>query len=73
MRATKDPPVYTFSVGPTAVPKTSFLGQCSDTSMCIRFVTDLFETIDLKTNEKGVYPTSAAVLRDVYGVLRPVY
>ena len=31
---------------------------------------DLFETISLKTSEKGVVPTSAAMLRDVRTLLR---
>lgn len=63
-----DTGVVTMSVRPTKVPITSFFGQCSDTSMCCRFETDIFETIELKTDEKGVYPTSAAVLRDCFDV-----
>jgi homoserine dehydrogenase len=56
------------SVKPMNVPKTSFFGQCGDTSMCVRFETDIFEEIELKTKEKGVYPTSAAVLRDCFDI-----
>jgi hypothetical protein len=36
--------------------------------MCVRFSTDIFEEIELKTKEEGVYPTSAAVLRDCFDV-----
>ena len=60
--------VVTMSVKPTKVSMTSFFGQCSNTSMCCRFETDIFETIELKTDEKGVYPTSAAVLRDCFEI-----
>ena len=37
--------------------------------MGIVFETDLFETVSLKTSEKGVVPTAAAVLRDVNTLL----
>ena len=56
------------SVQPIRVPQESFFGRCENTSMCVQFVTDIFETIELKTDEKGVYPTSAAVLRDCFDV-----
>ena len=60
---------YTYTVAPERVKFDSHLGACRGTSMCCRYVTDVFETIDLHTNEKGVYPTAAAVLRDCYDVL----
>jgi homoserine dehydrogenase len=56
------------SVKPMSVPQHSFFGQCNNTSMCVRFSTDIFEEIELKTKEEGVYPTSAAVLRDCFDV-----
>eukprot|EP00121_Abeoforma_whisleri_P003045 Awhi_evm1s2735 len=56
---------YTFSVQPTKVKSSSFLANCTNTDMCIVFTTDIYETISMKTNETGVYPTSAAVLRDI--------
>eukprot|EP00938_MAST-03A_sp_MAST-3A-sp1_P002078 g2078.t1 len=56
---------YTFSVKPIEVKIDSFLGSCDGTSMCVQFRTDIYETISMMTDEKGVYPTSAAVLRDV--------
>ena len=63
-----DDNTISMSVCPTRVTKDSFFGRCSDTSMCVQFDTDIFETIELKTNEKGVYPTSAAVLRDCFDI-----
>ena len=56
------------SVKPMCVDTDSFFGQCNDTSMCVRFETDIFEEIEMKTKEKGVYPTAAAVLRDCFDV-----
>lgn len=53
-------------VRPRNVAIGSFFGRCNDTSMCVEFATDIYETIQMKTDEKGVYPTSAAVLRDCY-------
>jgi len=58
----------TLSVKPTRVSLHSFFGRCSDTSMCVRFDTDIYEEIEMMTYEKGVYPTSAAVLRDCFDV-----
>ncbi len=60
---------YSYTVAPERVKIDSHLGQCKGTSMCCRYVTDIFETIDLRTDEKGVYPTAAAVLRDCFDVL----
>ena len=48
---------------PERVKTDSHLGACRGTSMCCRYVTDIFETIDLCTDEKGVYPTAAAAQR----------
>mmetsp|Transcript_18741 Transcript_18741/g.24489 ORF Transcript_18741/g.24489 Transcript_18741/m.24489 type:complete len:360 (+) Transcript_18741:106-1185(+) len=56
---------YQYAVGPTKVPLNSFLGNSNETDMCIVFTTDIYETISLKTNETGVFPTSAAVIRDI--------
>ena len=60
---------YRYTVTPERVKLDSHLGSCRGTSMCCRYVTDIFETIDLCTDEKGVWPTAAAVLRDCYDVL----
>jgi homoserine dehydrogenase len=60
---------FTYTVAPERVKIDSHLGNCQGTSMCCRYVTDIFETIDLRTDEKGVYPTAAAVLRDCFDVL----
>ena len=60
---------FTLTVGPERVKRDGFLGNCAGTSMCCRYVTDIFETIDLCTNEKGVWPTAAAVCRDCYDIL----
>merc|ERR1711964_297637 len=59
---------YDLSVQPEEVPLNSFLGRCGDTSMCIQFETDIFENISLMTDEKGVFPTAAAILRDIIDV-----
>jgi len=59
---------YDLSVQPEEVPIDSFLGRCGDTSMCIEFETDIFENISLMTDEKGVFPTAAAILRDIIDV-----
>ena len=56
---------YTFSVRPMEVKIDSYLGSCDGTSMCVQFRTDIYETISMMTDEKGVYPTSAAILRDI--------
>jgi len=61
---------YELSVKPEQVPVNSFLGRCADTSMCIEFHTDIFENISMMTDEKGVEPTAAAVLRDILDVSR---
>merc|ERR1711900_120875 len=59
---------YDLSVQPEDVPTDSFLGRCGDTSMCIEFETDIFENISLMADEKGVFPTAAAILRDIIDV-----
>jgi homoserine dehydrogenase len=61
---------FKLSVCPTLVLTTSFFGQCTDTDMSVVFVSDEFETISLKTNEKGVFPTAAAVLRDCCTIIK---
>jgi homoserine dehydrogenase len=38
--------------------------------MGIEFETDIFETIAMRTGETGVYPTAAAMLRDVVHPMR---
>jgi len=55
---------YDLCVQPECVPRASFFGSCVESSMCVTFETDIFENVDMKTDEKGVYPTAAAVLRD---------
>lgn len=67
--ATDGNSTYKYTVSPERVKLDSHLGSCRGTSMCCRYVTDIFETIDLCTDEKGVWPTAAAVLRDCYDVL----
>lgn len=61
---------YTLTVAPRAVSIDSFFGRCDGTSMNCRFATDIYETIEMQTDEKGVYPTSAAVLRDCFGIFK---
>lgn len=55
---------FRLTVRPEKVEKYSFLGSCEDTDMCVVFRSDEFETISLKTDEKGVFPTASAMLRD---------
>lgn len=62
-------PTYELTVQPECVPKASFLGSCVDTDMCIVFESDEFEIISMKTNEKGVFPTASAMLRDCYSIV----
>ena len=52
-------------VAPILVPQVSFLGGITGWEMGVEFVTDLFETMKLKIDETSVFPTSAAVLRDI--------
>ena len=59
---------FELSVRPEEVLQTSFLGSCVESDMCCRFRTDIFENIEMKTDEKGVYPTAAAVLRDCFTI-----
>lgn len=61
---------FSLSVCPQLVDRCSFLGQCSGTSMCVTFTSEEFETISLKTNEEGVFPTAAAMLRDCCTIRR---
>lgn len=61
---------YTFKVEPKRVPATSFLGSCIGTDMGIIIATDTFEVQSFKTNETGVTPTSAAMLRDMVAIAR---
>ena len=56
---------YALSVAPERVPAASAVGGCCDTDMCVVFDTDIYERVTLKTNETGVFPTAAAMLRDV--------
>ena len=56
---------YVLTVAPTRVPATSFLGGCVATDMGVIFETDIYETQSFKTNETGVFPTAAAMLRDL--------
>mgnify|MGYP001276458807 CR=1 FL=1 len=65
VRREKNSSEYALSVKPIEVKIDSFLGSCDGTSMCVQIRTDIYETISMMTDEKGVYPTSAAVLRDV--------
>lgn len=61
---------YNLSVKAEKLPQASFLGACVDTEMCVIFQTDIYETQSFKTNETGVTPTSAAVLRDLLSLER---
>ena len=38
--------------------------------MCVVFESSEFETISMKTNEQGVYPTSAAMIRDCMHIIK---
>jgi homoserine dehydrogenase len=64
--------LYALSVKPTRVKDNSFFGGCSDSDMCVVFRSDEFETISMKTDEKGVFPTSCAMLRDCFGIIRSI-
>lgn len=66
----KKPPLYSLSVRPERVKSDSFFGACTDSDMCVVFHSDEFETISLKTDEKGVFPTASAMLRDCYTIIR---
>ena len=61
---------YDLSVEPRRVKRTSFLGSCVDTDMCVIFQSDEFEKISMKTNETGVFPTASAMLRDCFKIIR---
>ena len=61
--------VYDFAVAPKALEKASFLGSFSGCDMGIAVHTDIFETVFLKTDEQGVFPTAAAMLRDLNSIL----
>ena len=61
---------YTLQVGPKPVPKASFLGSCIGTDMGIIITTNTFEVQSFKTNETGVTPTSAAMLRDMVTIAK---
>jgi homoserine dehydrogenase len=63
-------PRYTLSVQPERVKADSFFGTCTDSDMCVVFRSDEFETISMKTDEKGVFPTAAAMLRDCFTIIR---
>ena len=45
-------------------------GGCVESDMCVTFRSNEFETISLKTDEKGVFPTAAAMLRDCFAIIR---
>jgi homoserine dehydrogenase len=61
---------YSLSVNPEAVKKTSFIGSCVGSDMCCMFQSDEFERIMMKSDEKGVFPTACAMLRDIFTVQR---
>ena len=63
-------PRYSLAVAPKRVEAHSFLGSCQETDMCVVFDSSEFETISMKTNETGVYPTSAAMLRDCMHIIK---
>jgi homoserine dehydrogenase len=52
-------------VRPEAIPVDSFLGGFRGSDMGIVFETDIYETVYMKTDEEGVFPTAAAMLRDL--------
>jgi homoserine dehydrogenase len=68
-RSGRDGGSYILSVGPARVAKASFLGGCVGTDMGIEITTDIFEMQSFKTNETGVTPTAAAMLRDFYSLV----
>ena len=63
---------YKLTVKPVRVKKSSFFGNCVDSDMCVVFRSDEFETISMKTDEKGVFPTAAAMLRDCFTIIRSI-
>ena len=52
------------------VKMNSFLANCRDSDMCVIFESSEFETISMKTNETGVYPTAAAMIRDCSHIIK---
>ena len=69
--ATSSSSSYDLKVAPESVDQHSFLASCDGSSMCCTFTTDVFETVKMQTDEKGVYPTSSAVLRDIRTIVFP--
>lgn len=61
---------YVLTVKPTRVKNESFFGGCSETDMCAVFRSDEFETVSIKNDETGVFPTSSAMLRDCFSIIR---
>ena len=51
------------------VLKNSFIANCDNTDMAIVLKSDLFDTWYFKSDEYGVTPTSAAVLRDIITIV----
>ena len=62
--------IYNLSVSPQRVKMNSFLANCRDSDMCVIFESSEFETISMKTNETGVYPTAAAMIRDCSHIIK---
>ena len=55
---------YRLSVAPTALPASSFLGQCDGWEMGVEFQSDLYGKMYHKIWEREPLPTAAAMLRD---------
>ena len=62
--------IYDLNVAPKRVKMNSFFGNCRNSDMCVIFESEEFETISMKTNETGVYPTSAAMMRDCSHIIK---
>jgi len=64
--------IYDLNVAPKRVKKNSFFGNCRNSDMCVIFESEEFETISMKTNETGVYPTAAAMMRDCSHIIKSI-
>ena len=61
---------YRLSVAPTALPASSFLGQCDGWEMGVEFQSDLYGKMYHKIWEREPLPTAAAMLRDAVNLAR---
>jgi len=60
---------WELSVGPTVLPRHSFLGSCEGWEMGFEIESDLYEKICMKNYEADPLGTAAAVMRDCLMVM----